>query len=129
MQTKLNFLARLGAVIFCFLALWPAYARAQAVLYYVDGDNVGAFNFDTTSVNGSLIAQVGATGVTTDSHGYVYVGTDSSAPGIGDGPGVVEFNGTTGARVGAGAFVPYTGNADSVINPQGMRFGPSGNLY
>ncbi|HVU38145.1 MAG TPA: PEP-CTERM sorting domain-containing protein, partial [Opitutales bacterium] len=46
-----------------------------------------------------------------------------------DGPGVVEFNGTTGARVGAGAFVPYTGNADSVINPQGMRFGPSGNLY
>lgn len=129
MQSKTNFCRRFIAVIFSSLALMPAMANAQAVLYYVDGDNVGAFDFDTTSVNGSLIAQIGATGVAAGPHGNVYVGTDSSAPGFGDGPGVVEFNGTTGAMVGAGAFVPYTGNADSVINPQGMRFGPNGNLY
>ncbi len=120
---------RFAAGVLFGLALMPACGQAQ-MLFYTDGDHVGLYNFSTTSVNGAFISQVDATGVALDANWNVYVGTSSSAPTFGAGAGVMAFNHSSGAPIGTGAFVPYTEiPANNVNGPQGMRFGPSGNLY
>jgi len=120
------------AVIAVLLALAPARGFAQTFMYISDGNFVDLYNFSTHTLNGSFISVTSATGVAVDSTGNVYVGSTDLPDG---GSGIMKYNGTTGAQIGAGPFVGYEGHNDSgpdpidVTNPAGMKFSTSGNLY
>jgi glucose/arabinose dehydrogenase len=115
----------LAALVFA-----PSLSRAD--LYVVDSDTVGRFSSSTGTViqtNGqnTFTTLVGATGVTVGPDAKVYVGT--SNPGFDPNLAVVNrYNATSGLQ-DPGAFVTYANDASQLSNPQGMAFGPGGNLY
>jgi sugar lactone lactonase YvrE len=105
---------------------------ARADLFVVDHPSNADFvrQYDSTtgmSINPTLVNLPFATGVTIGPDGLLYVGT--SDPGE-----VFRYNAGTGVQFGSGPFVVYNGmpptpDPRDVINPQGMKFGPDGNLY
>ena len=119
--------ARLHLLVFLagvFVASSPA---AAAELFVTDNRNDDVVHrFNTTTGNSDLadIALLGASGLAVGPDGNLYAASTTSAE-------VFRYNATTGAQIGSGPFVSFNGLNDGhdVQNPQGMRFGPNGNLY
>jgi hypothetical protein len=90
-------------------------------LYISDGDNVDVFN--GSSLNTNFISINTASGLAIGSDGTtLYAASLTDAQ-------VYSYNATTGAMTGT--FVPFFGSPDprSVNGPEGMTFGPDGQLY
>ncbi len=119
--------ARLHGLVFLASVCVASSSAAAAELFVTDNrnDNV-VHRFNTTTGNSDLadISLIGASGLAVGPDGNLYAASTSPAE-------VFRYNATTGAQIGTGPFVSFNGMNDGhdVQNPQGMRFGPNGNLY
>jgi sugar lactone lactonase YvrE len=109
-----------------FLAAGTVAHAAPLALYVTDGDVIHGFNATTGAPLPGFadIALLGATGLA--------VGPDSNLYAANTIPSqVFRYDAATGTQIGAAPFVSFNGQNDGhdVQNPQGMRFGPGGNLY
>ena len=100
---------------------------AAAELFVTDNRNDDVVHrFNTATGNSDLadISLIGASGLAVGPDGNLYAASTSPAE-------VFRYNAATGAQIGTGPFVSFIGMNDGhdVQNPQGMRFGPNGNLY
>ena len=102
----------------------------KADMYISDGDRIGRYDNNGNLINANFVPLLGATGLTIGPDGYLYA---ASALGYNLAPAILRYDPSTGAQIG-GPFVAYQGQPPSpdphdVIDPQGMHFGPGGNLY
>ncbi len=100
---------------------------AHANLFIADGDRIGLYTDGGTLINANFITLNGVTGLTFGPDGYLYAATPTG--GTSGASSIFRYNPTTGAQIGAGPFVDYTGIAQSPANPQGMHFGSDNHLY
>jgi streptogramin lyase len=126
----------LGAVALIIAAPLAAKGDIVVVDHPVNSDVVNLY--DNTgaavdTVNPTLVSLPFATGVTVGPDGLVYVDTsDPQSIGSGSTQGSVfsyGYNPATGQLTSSNLFVQYDGTPTSVFNPQGMKFGPNGDLY
>jgi sugar lactone lactonase YvrE len=105
-------------------------ALAAPALFITDDTGLVRYDFQGGTF-GTLIPEGGdsynMTGVAIGPNGNLFVAATNVSQ-------VYEYDTLSGARIGSGPFVPYYGQPPTpdprdVINPQGMRFGPNGNLY
>jgi hypothetical protein len=108
------------------LAACAAAHAAPMTLYVTDSDVVHAFDGTTGAPLPGFadISLSGATGLAVGPDGNLYAANTNPAQ-------VFRYDPATGAPIDAGPFVTFNGQNDGhdVQNPQGMRFGPGGNLY
>ena len=126
----------LAAAIFFAVAPGIAMADLLVVDHPVNSDIVNLYSDSGAPVNSgnpTLINLPFATGVTVGSNGQVYVDTaNPQTVGASSTLGSVfnyGYNPSTGVVTSSNAFVQYDGTPTSVFNPQGMKFGPNGDLY
>jgi DNA-binding beta-propeller fold protein YncE len=123
-------------VVFTLLAtcLLLMHQLRAADLFITDGDSI--YKFDGTTLTPNFVGPLsdvfagsfGGTVIGPD--GNLYVASDDDSE-------IFRVNPTTGAQIGAGPFVNFEGAVQNppgpdphdVIIPQGMKFGPDGNLY
>jgi len=102
-------------------------SSARADLFIADGDRIGKYSDAGAVINADFIELSSVTGLALGSDGYLYAG--STTGGTASAAAIFRYNPATGAQIGATPFIDYTNIAVSPSNPQGMHFGPCGNLY
>jgi hypothetical protein len=111
------------ALLFC--AASPALAGPVTLFVSDAVDNV-IHRFDASTGAAILpdIPLLGVTGVATGPNGDLFAVSNTPSQ-------VYRYDSMTGAQIGSGPFVPFTGQNDGhdVQGPEGMAFTPNGNLY
>jgi glucose/arabinose dehydrogenase len=109
------------------LLVCAAVQVARADLYISDGGRVGRYSNSGALINADFITLDSLTGIAFGPNGNLYAATQN--PGS-----IYQYNPNTGAQVGSGPFVFYEGTPPTpdphdVNGPEGLHFGPDGNLY
>jgi streptogramin lyase len=120
-------MSRVSMTLAVTLLVSAAAHLARADLYISDGGRIGRYSNSGTLINADFITLDGLTGIAFGPDGNLYAATQN--PGS-----IYRYNPNTGAQVDSGPFVFYEGTAPTpdphdVSGPEGLHFGPDGNLY
>jgi WD40 repeat protein len=118
---------RVSVTLGTVLLVSAAAQWARADLYISDGGRVGRYGNNGALIDANFITLDSLTGIAFGPNGNLYAASENTGS-------IFQYNPNTGAQVGSGPFVFYEGFPPSpdphdVIGPEGLHFGPDGNLY